>query len=260
MNQPQEPLIVGIVARNERENLAGLLPKLQGWADRIVLLDTGSTDETVSLAESCGAEVHHAEWHNDFAEAKNTLLSRLPDGWVLLLDADEIPTDGLRDEIRRTIAAPDGYDGFVMPRLNFLMGQPLRHGAGYPDYQLKLFRKSKTRFLPPRVHPKVVVEGPVGRLSQDLEHHPYPTFAEYLRKFDRYTTWWAEEQYAAGRRTGFWSALRWLWLRPCRRFLRRYLLKGGFLDGRAGLLMGVFDAVACIVQYVKLEQMQHGNS
>jgi len=250
------PLTVCIVAKNEQENLSRLLPRLQEWADHIVLLDTGSSDGTIALAQAFQADVHKTRWRNDFAEAKNEVLSHAPDGWVLLLDADEIPTSTLQDEIRARLADPGEYAGFEIPRLNHLTGRPLRHGAAYPDLQLKLFLKAKTRFEHPRVHPRVVVDGNVGRLAGDLEHHPYPTVAEYLQKFENYTSWWAEEQYEAGLSVNTWNTLRWVVGRPVWRFIRRYLFKGGFRDGMAGFLMCLFDSVACVVQYFKLRDLK----
>jgi glycosyltransferase involved in cell wall biosynthesis len=252
MTPSRESLTVCLVVKDEEQNLARLLPALQGWADHLVILDTGSRDGTIALAQQYQAEVHCAVWRNNFAEAKNHVLNFAPDDWVLLLDADEIPSAKLKIEIHDALTNTGDNRAFTMPRLNHLMGRPLQHGALYPDSQIKLFRKSCTTFHPPRVHPKVVVKGEIGHLSGDLEHHPYPTIGEYLRKFDTYTTWAAEEMQAAGKRPDILMAWRWLCWRPVSRFIRRYCFKGGFRNGLPGFFMSIFDSLACIVQYIKL--------
>lgn len=225
------PLSVVVLAKNEQERIADCLRSV-GWADERLVVDDESSDETVRIAESLGARVlkrkmdiegSHRNWAH--AQARHE--------WVLSLDADERVTPGLAAEIAGLLRDGTPYDLYAIPRRNFLGNRWIRHGGWYPSAQVKLFRKSVFRWEETTVHPRAFAEGPCGTLRHDLIHLSYRDADDFIRKLDRQTTLEAEKWLQDGRRIGLGKAL---W-RTVDRFLRSYLLKQGFREGRLGFFI-----------------------
>ena len=198
-----------------------------------------------SGSTSAGARVEHHDFEG-FGAQKNFALSLASGDWVLSVDADERVSPGLAAEVKAAIA--DGaVDAFEVPRRSTFLGREMGHSGWYPDYVLRLFRRGKARFSGDIVHEHVVCQGNVRRLKEPLIHHPVGRVEDALARMDRYSSAGAEQLIAAGRRITFISGfLHGLWT-----FLRTYILRAGFLDGREGLLLAIANAEGAYYRYMK---------
>src|SRR5262249_6787520 len=233
-----------VITRNEAGKIADCLDSLSFCDERIVV-DCGSEDDTVSRALAHGARVEHHAFEG-FGAQKNFALSLATGEWVLSVDADERVSAALAAEIAAAIAAGDG-DGYEMPRLSSFLGRVMRHSGWYPDYVLRLFRRGRARFSADIVHERVLCDGRVLRLKEPLLHYPVDRIEDALSRVDRYSSAGAEKLVASGRRVTFASGfLHGFWT-----FLRTYILRAGFLDGREGLLLAIANAEGAYYRYMK---------
>src|SRR5499427_7873021 len=214
------PLSVTIITRNAASQLEGCLESA-AFADETVVVDSGSTDNTVELAKRRGARVVAKEWLG-FGPQKQFAVESASHDWVLCLDADERVSDALRESIVAELEAPRGWV-YAMPRCNRFLGRWLRHGEGYPDWIVRLFHRRHARWGSEAVHEKVDTAEPVMRLSGDLLHDSAETLEKYLDKQNRYTSLQAEALRSAGHRA---SVLQ-LVLSPSLRFFKFYLVRLG---------------------------------
>ncbi len=245
-------LSVAIVAKNEEANLRRTLPTVAPLADEIVLVDSGSTDSTVALAESFGARVQHQDWLG-FGPQKNFAIGQCTSDWILALDADETPSAELASAISPAIAtAPPSLAGFSLPRRNYFLGRAMRHGGMYPDRKLRLFRRGCARFQDREVHESMAADGPVHELTADLLHHAYPTLALYLEHMNRYSS--ASVPLVLGRGNASRGFAAFLWntvANPVATFAYNYIARLGFLDGREGLLLHLYHSCYVSWKYAK---------
>lgn len=246
-------LSVVIITLNEEANLGHTLDSV-AWADEVIVVDSGSTDRTREIAESQGAKFYVEPWKG-FAAQKNSALEKAGGGWILSLDADEEVEPVLADEIRRAIAGSPSVQGFYLSRKNFFMGRWIRHGGFYPDRKLRLFRRGTARFEDRLVHEDASVLGTTAVLSGHLLHRAYPTLASYLEHMNRYSSLGAHMAAAKGPR-GF--SLIDIVVRPKLTFFYNYVLRGGFLDGREGLLLHLYHAVYVSWKYAKAWEIGRG--
>jgi glycosyltransferase involved in cell wall biosynthesis len=244
------PLSAVLIVLNEERHLAGALQSV-AFCDEVVVLDGGSTDRTLEIARTAGARVVDGAPWPGFVEQRNRVLDAAGHDWVLALDADERVTAGLREEIEGLRAAGFQHDGYRIPRVAHYLGRWIRGTDWYPDPQLRLFDRRKGRWQGALIHESVKVQGSVGRLRGDLEHHTYLDVSDHMQTIDRYTTLWARQAYAEGRRVGPLEtvfATGWA-------FLRNYVLKGGFLLGEAGLTVSTLNAYYTTTKLVKLREL-----
>lgn len=247
---PQTTLGVAIITRNAAARLAQCLDALH-FADDIVVLDNGSTDATVELARTHGARViEQPDWPG-FGPQKNRALDALATDWVLSIDADEVVSPELADSIRAALAAPRA-EVYAVDRLSSFCGTWIRHSGWYPDWVPRLFRHGAARFSDDLVHERLVFDGPPGRLTGKLLHYSYEDFDAVLRKLDAYSGAGAKQRAAAGQHGGFGKAF----ARGAWAFLRTYLLRAGFLDGRAGFQIAVFNAETVYYRFLKLALLE----
>jgi glycosyltransferase involved in cell wall biosynthesis len=240
---------VAVIAHNEENNLPGLLDTLD-FTDEVVVLDAGSSDRTAEIARGAGARVLEGENLRNLNVNKTRAVEATTGDWIIYLDADERVPPELADEIRA--AAEENGRGrvaFTMPRLNQYFGKYLRHGGAYPDTQLRLFKRGKARFPCMSVHEKLDVDGPVGKLRTPLIHDSYPTLAEYMRKFPFYVQAGADHLERKGVRPGIINTLKYFAVKPAFRFLRRYVIRFGFLDGWRGFAAAAMDAYQYVMTY-----------
>lgn len=243
-------LSVAIIAFNEEGNLARTLESVKG-ADEIVVVDSGSTDRTVAIAQSYGAKVFVEEWKG-FAAQKNSALAKCTSEWVLSLDADEEVTPELAEEIARELHSNPDEDGYFIPRRNMFLGRWMKHGGLYPDAKLRLFKRSEGRFVDRPVHETARIHVPPGRLRNDLIHHAYPTLESYIEHINRYSTLGAELAATQGRTSRSFVAFQWnVLMNPVATFLYNYVLRLGFLDGREGLLLHLYHSSYVSWKYAK---------
>lgn len=246
------PLSVAIIARNEADRIGEALASV-AFADEVVVLDSGSTDDTVAIARAAGATVVQTDWPGHVAQ-KNRALSHTQHPWVLSIDADERVSEALQRELLAALASPGERVGFSMPRLSWWGGQPLRHGTWYPDRRVRLFRRDAARWEGVDPHDHVVVDGAVGKLVVPLEHHPYRSLAEHLRTIDTYTGRQAQVLDARGVRAGWWDPA----LRPLLHLVKALLLRVAFLDGPRGVVVAGLGAVNVGLKWGRLYLAQRG--
>lgn len=230
------PVSVAIIALNEEERIRACLESVT-WAAEIVVVDGGSTDKTVPIAREYTDRVLLRNW-TGYGAQKNYAIDQCQHEWVLSLDADERVTDSLRQEVLTTLAARPVEAGFLVPRQNFFQGRWIRHGGLYPDYQLRVFRKTRGRFTESAVHEAVRVEGRTRRLRAPLEHQSYRGIEDFVARANRYSGLAARELAMAGRGGRATDLL----LRPLARFVTMYVWRRGFLDGWSGLVLAVLYA------------------
>ncbi len=249
-------LSVAILAHNEQANLPAALESVM-WADEIVVLDADSTDDTAKIAGEHHARVIHQPNQANLNVNKNIAIDRCTHDWVLVLDADETIPPALAGEIAAELERPQ-HDGYFIPRRNFVLGRWLRHGGQYPDLQLRLIRKKIARFPERHVHERIRVQGSVGHLIHPMDHTPYPTLAQMMRKGLFYAEFEAQIRRGTAKRSPLTYTYQIL-VRPPLRFLRRYLFKGGFRDGIPGLAVAFFDMFNNIVRWLRLWELQRAH-
>ncbi len=211
------------------------------------MVDGGSTDDTVEIARAHGARVVIAPDWPGFGPQKNRALDALSTDWVLSIDTDEVVSEELSASIRAAIRAPS-TDVYAIDRLSAFCGRWIRHGGWYPDWIPRLFRRGAARFSDDLVHERLVFDGAVERLTGKLLHYSYDDIDSVLRKLDAYSTAGARQRRAAGEHASVGKAIRrGLWA-----FFRTYVLRRGFLDGRAGLMIAVFNAETVYYRFLKL--------
>lgn len=243
-------LSVILITKNESANMRACLESVR-WADEIVVVDAGSSDDTVSICREFTPHVFvQADWLG-FGVQKNRALDRATGDWVLSLDADERVTSELRAQLEGAMAE-QRYDGFCVPRLSQFCGKFIRHSGWYPDYVLRLFRRGKARFSNDLVHETVILDGKAGKLDSPLLHYSYMTEADVRRKVEHYSTSAAQQMFARGKKTTLLGAL----LRGGWAFLRTYCLRLGFLDGRAGFGIARMNAQTTYLKYAKLKKLR----
>lgn len=243
---PRQPLSAVLIVRNAASQLPACLEAL-AFCDEIVAVDSGSSDDTVAVAEARGARVIQQDWLG-FGPQKQFAVEQASHDWVLCVDADERVSEDLRASIEAELAAPK-FHAYRFPRCNRFMGRYLRHGEGYPDWSLRLFDRRHARWSDDAVHEKVLTDATVGELHGDLLHDSAETLESYLAKQDRYTTLAAEEAIARGKRASVARQL----LSPLFRFIKFYVVRLGFLDGRPGL---AHILIGCRNSYIKYAKMR----
>ncbi len=219
-----------IITLNEAENISEAINSVK-WADEIIVVDSGSADETVNLAKAAGAKVFKHSWEG-YAAQKNLANGKAKSEWILSLDADERVSDELREEIRALIEAPE-HDGYYIPRRSWFLGRWIKHCHWYPDYQLRLFRKDNAEWTGGEVHEHIKVTGSTGKLKNDILHYTYKDIADQTERLNKYSTLWAKEAFARGKRPSVFKML----FSPFFTFINVYILRLGFLDGFAGLVI-----------------------
>ena len=246
------PLSVVLLVRNEEDRLPAALDSV-AWADDVVVVDTGSRDGTRELAVRRGARLAEVPWEG-YVRSRNRAHAEAAHDWVLVLDADERVTPALRDEIRAALAEDGaGHEGFSMPRLSHLGKVPVRHGTWYPDVKLRLGRRSAgLRAEGGRVHEQLLLEGRVGRFRSPLLHFPYRDISDSIRKASQYARLSAEDRWERGARGGVGALV----LRPPFEFVRSFVLKGGFLDGRAGFATASLHAASYFLRAAYLLELE----
>ncbi|MGA8146068.1 MAG: glycosyltransferase family 2 protein [Gallionellaceae bacterium] len=238
-------LSVIIITRNEAANIRACLESV-AWADEIIVVDSGSDDDTVDICREFTPHVYVHDWPG-FGAQKNRALGYATADWVLSLDADERVTPELRTDIETAIHEGQA-DGFEIPRLSSFCGRFMRHSGWYPDYVVRLFRRGSARFSDDLVHERVLVDGSTAQLDGMLLHYAYDDMEEVLHKVNQYSSAGAQMMQQRGRQATLTGAvLRGLWS-----FMRTYFLRAGFLDGREGFMLAVSNAEGTYYRYLKL--------
>jgi glycosyltransferase involved in cell wall biosynthesis len=243
-----------IITYNEEKNIRRCLSGLD-WVDEIVVVDSHSMDDTKKIASEFTQRIFDIKWEG-FGKAKDFAKDKASHQWILSVDADELVTPDLKEEIQKITESEDSVSGYYIPRKSNFLGKWINHGGWYPDYVLRLFRKDKAKFSHSMVHEKVQVEGKTGYLKKDLLHYTDPNFDHYLEKLNRYTSLSAEELFGEGEKAKVSDLI----FRPLATFFKMYLMKRGFLDGLSGFILAVCSAFHVFSKYVKLRHLGSVNS
>jgi len=241
-------LSVTIITKNEANNIRACLESVK-WADEIIVIDSGSTDDTVAICREFTQQVFIHDWRG-FGAQKNRALDYAGKEWVLSIDADERVSVELRLEIQNTIAAGK-HDGYFLPRLSQFCGKFIHYSGWYPDYVLRLFKKNAGRFSDSLVHEKVLLLGSTAKLKNPILHYSYLTTKDVERKVEHYSTAAAQQMLQAGKRSGRLGAI----VRGGWAFVRTYILKLGLLDGKSGLQISIMNARTTYLKYRKLSEL-----
>jgi (heptosyl)LPS beta-1,4-glucosyltransferase len=219
-----------------------------GWANRLFcVVDARAPEEAAALSRKYTDAVVVHEYENA-ATQRNWALPQIDTEWTLVLDADEWVSDALAERIQKIITFTDSADGYQILRNSFFLGKLIRHCGWHHDYNLRLFRTGKGRYLDKRVHSKVVVDGTVEKIDEVMYHNTYRTFEEYFATMQRFTTWGAQDAFERGKKAHLHDLL----LRPIQRFLKMYVFRRGFLDGYHGAVLCGLSAFSVFTKYAKL--------
>lgn len=237
-----------VITKNEEDNLTRCLESVK-WADEIIVIDSGSTDKTVEIAKKFGAKVFYNQWKG-YSAQKNFAIDKTTYNWILSIDADEVVTPELQEEIKKIIENHSNYTAFKIPRKLFFQGKFLQWGGCYPNYQIRLFLKNKARFNADLVHEKLIVDGKIDCLKGSLMHYSYKDLSDYCERFSRYTTLDARKRFNNNKRFYFWY-----YILPLFKFFSKYFLRIGFLDGEAGLNWAILCSFYDFVKFQKLKEL-----
>jgi glycosyltransferase involved in cell wall biosynthesis len=243
-------LSVVVLTRNEAENIERCLKSVQ-WADEILVVDAESTDGTPEIAERLGACVIVHPWEGAGAQYAFGIAQARSD-WVLILDADEEVTAELADAIRKAIADPQNpFAGYKVRRVNYVLGRWLRYG-GWQEWVLRLFLRERVT-SPPTLHPRFQVDGKVGVLPYPIRHYMAPDLWAWWERSFRLARIEADAEFLQGERFSGWAVVGGFW-----KFLRRFLFKGGFLDGWAGFYACLHRFLYIAIKQARLLELQRG--
>jgi glycosyltransferase involved in cell wall biosynthesis len=247
-----------LITLNEEHNLPRALASLQGIADEVIVVDSGSTDRTASIAREHGAALFERAWTN-YSEQKNFAAERAQNEWVFSMDADEELSSALQTSLLDWKKRDPQSSVYEMSRKTWYLGAWVKHSGWYPDFQRRLYRRDKAQFSG-IIHEALRFKGKPGRLNGDLLHYTVRSFAEHEQKVERYAALAAQQMYVAGERSwrsAVWFATPWSWF-------QNYFLRGGFLDGYRGAIISQMAARSVRLKYAKLgrliEQEQRGSA
>jgi len=236
---------------NEEANIEAAIGSVS-FAREIIVIDSYSTDKTVEIARSLNCKIMQREFDN-FSSQKNHAIRKASNEWVLLLDADERISPELKNEILHTLKSEPEYDAYWIYRNNFFMGREIHYSGWQNDKVIRLFRKSTCRYNGLPVHEEIATIGNTGFLKNRLNHFTYKNFDNYLGKLNRYAWLQAAEYDKKVKRITFFH----LFIKPGVRLFRHYLLKQGFRDGFAGLVIAWLQSYAVFTRYIKLWLIRH---
>lgn len=246
------PLSVVVCTKNEENNIEECLAAVKDWADEIIVVDDESTDNTVEIAGQIADKVLHRKMDNE-GRHRNWSYAQARNEWVLSIDADEMVTDELKNEISETLK-DTSFHAFSIPLKNFIGNYWVRHGGWYPAGKLRMFQKSRFKYEEVQVHPRVFLDGNTGHLTKDIIHKGYPDLEHFMNSLNRQTTLEAQKWIDTHRKVTFGKAL---W-RTIDRFFRTYLRKGGYKDGFIGLMVAYFASLYQIMSYAKYWEIKNG--
>jgi glycosyltransferase involved in cell wall biosynthesis len=238
-----------LITLNEEQNLPRAMASLKGIADEIIVVDSGSTDQTRAIAHQHGALFFERVWTN-YSEQKNYATACAQNDWVFSMDADEELSSTLQTSLLDWKKHEPKFGVYEMARKTWYLGAWVKYSGWYPDFQRRLYRRDQAQFSG-MIHEALRFEGKPGRLAGDLLHYTVRSFAEHEEKVERYAALAAQQMFAAGERSwrsALWFATPWSWF-------QNYFLRGGFLDGYRGALIAQMAARAVRIKYEKLGQL-----
>jgi glycosyltransferase involved in cell wall biosynthesis len=245
-NRGSSDVTAVIAAHDESANIEACIASVE-WARDVIVVENDSLDDTIDRARAAGATVISPGF-TTIGAARNHGIARAKTGWIFVLDADERCTPELAEEIREVVARPGSAQAYRVPRRNYFLGKEIRHGGWGSDKPIRLFKR-ELRYNANLVHEHVdVTAGAIGEVKSKLLHYTYISLNQYFEKFDRYSRWWAEQNFARGRRGSAAAVL----FKPPARFVSMYFFKGGFRDGAHGLVLACLASASVMAKYARL--------
>lgn len=234
-------LSVAIITKNEEKNISRCLNSVT-WVDEIVVVDSGSQDRTKDICLEFNCKFYERDWQG-YGETKQIAVDLCTNGWVLVLDADEVVTEELQRSIKNILQDPQ-FLGYKIKRNSFYLGQRIEHCGWGKDYPLRLFKKDQGGFNDKIVHESIEIEGPIGKIEQPMQHFTYPTIEEHINKMTKYAKLGASQ---SDKKTGRLSKAIFSGIF---KFIKMYFLKLGFLDGKKGFLLCINSAFGVYLKYI----------
>ena len=234
-----------IITKNEAHDIRDCLESVK-FADEIIVLDSGSTDNTVEICQEYTDKVFGTDWPG-FGIQKNRALQKATGDWVISLDADERLTPALQQEIKKAVQQNE-FAAYNMPRQSLYCGKLIKHGAWHSKRHIRLFKRDAGRFDDAPVHENLIINGKIGKLANPMIHYTYKNLDEAIEKMNQYSSLSAQQRFEQGKTSGLGKAIfHGLWA-----FLRSYFFQLGFLDGKYGFMLAVSNAEYSYYRYAKL--------
>lgn len=246
-------LTVVILTKNEEKNIVDVINNAHTLTDNVLIVDSGSTDKTVALAEANGAKVVYRAWDNDFAAQRNFALQHVTTEWVLYLDADERMNDELVKEIKKALTANEQKQ-YSIKRKSVAFGQEFNYGVLKPDFVPRLFKTKGVHWVN-KVHEKPLCKDKIDVLDGYINHYTYQSWKQWFNKFNQYTSIWANDKYMTGKRVNLIEGLS----HSVFGFLQMLIIKKGILDGSWGLVLCIMHFFYTLTKYLKLINLQKNN-
>ncbi|MBC8046092.1 MAG: glycosyltransferase family 2 protein, partial [Fimbriimonadaceae bacterium] len=236
-----------ITCRNESHNIEAALQSV-GWCDEILVIDAFSTDDTVEKAKKYTTKILQHEYLSP-ALQKNWAIPQASYAWILILDSDERITAELKNEIQNILQQEKiGFEAFWIYRKNYFLGKEIKYSGWQRDKVIRLFKRDICRYEEKQVHEEIVTKGAIGKLKNKMLHYTYKDIFHYLEKWDRYSTWGAQDAAKKNKRPTLFHFV----IKPAFRFFKHYIIDLGFLDGIAGFIICSLAAVGVFMRYAKL--------
>lgn len=242
-------LSVYVLTYNNEDTIERCLKSVL-WVDEIVVVDHFSRDQTPEICRRYATKFFQKQWTN-YRDEYNFAASLTSNEWLMFLDSDEEVPLELAREIQEELGKEDHYVGYKVPRMTFYLGRWIRHGGWYPDYKLRIYRRDRGKWQGETFDPKVVVDGPVKKLKNPCLHYSFRDLEDHLERMNLYSGLFARTKRKRG------PLIVNLLVRPMFRFLRNYLLKGGFLDGIPGLIAATMSSYYVFLKYAKTWELQN---
>jgi len=239
------PLSVTIITLNEEKNIERCL-KSVAWADEIVVVDSGSSDDTINICQQFGCKIIQTTWLG-YGPTKKQAVESATNDWILSIDADEEVTDELRVKIRTILESPLSQ-GYRIKRKSFYLGQVVQHCGWDRDYPLRLFNRRYGNFNDKQIHESVEITGQISQIEEPLLHYTYPTLSSHILRLDKYSELGAEAAFQKGKTVSIIGAV----MRGLLKFIKMYFLQLGFLDGKIGFVLAYNSAFGVYLKYIKL--------
>lgn len=249
MHASPHKLSVVIIAKNEAERIEACLQSV-AWADEIIVVDSGSSDETGDIARRYTDQVHSLSWQG-FGRQKQAAVNFATNEWIFNIDCDERMTVELADEIRKILASEAPVAAYSVPRRTFIGAREIRHCGWYPDRTVRLFQRSMAHYSDSMVHERVDVSGVTANCSGHLLHFSFSGISPMLAKTNLYSDLSARQMFEAGRRCTMFD----LAVKPLAAFIKTYIIRAGFLDGVEGLTVSITTALVTYAKYAKLREL-----
>lgn len=246
---------VAMITFNEEKILKKTLDSVKGLVDEIVIVDSGSTDNTEKIAREYGARFFVEPWKG-YGAQKNSAIEKCQGEWILNIDADEVLSEELKEEIRKVISSETKESVFKINRVSVCFGKVLKHGGWGTSFAIRLFRKDSGKYNDNTVHEEFVTKENISKIKKDIYHYSYLTMEDYFNRFNRYTTEGAKEYYKHGKKVSLID----LTLNPIYKFLKMYVIRLGFLDGIPGFVIASTSAMYSMIKYFKLREMYKNGS